>query len=160
MTPCLLPPLFICLIPLTMNNDYYYKKPEKPNLGWAVDCGSINGKNPGTFEYRIVDIRTKKIILNHIIQGTTTNNIAEFLALVEALKLTYDHRSIPIYSDSTTALSWVRKKQIKTTFNVDNPNQLNQINQAITFLNSQKYRYPAFWITKAFGENPADYGRK
>ncbi len=146
-----------------MNNFYEYQKPQKPSTGWAVDCGSVNGQNPGLFEYRIVNIKDNTIILNHTIQGTTTNNIAEFLAIAHALILQQQqkHKSFPIYSDSNTALSWTRRKDIKTTFKVDNFDQLNQIHDAITFLNSKaKFHQPFFWSTKLFGNIPADYGRK
>jgi len=29
-----------------------------PTVGIAVDCGSVNGKNPGIFEYRLVVVRS------------------------------------------------------------------------------------------------------
>ena len=146
-------------INLTPKQQMMYNYP-KPKKGLAVDCGSLSGKNPGIFEYCIVDIETNKKILNHTIQGNTTNNIAEFLALVEALKLTYDNPNVITYSDSLTALAWVRNKAIKTTFTITNTNQLQQIYNAIIFLKTQTYTPPLFWNNSLFGETPADYGNK
>jgi len=133
----------------------------KPSGGIAVDCGSVNGKNPGLFEYRLVDIQTRRVILNYKIQGTTTNNIAEFLALVEALKLTYDDPTTLVYSDSLTALAWVKTRNIKTTITVTNPIQILHLQRALIFLRTQTFNTPLFWNNKAFNEeNPADYGNK
>jgi len=53
-----------------------FEIPSQPTVGVAVDCGSVNGKNPGLFEYRLVDIATKKIIKNVVISGDSTNNIS------------------------------------------------------------------------------------
>ncbi len=39
-----------------------------------------------------------------------TNNLTEYLAILEAMKWRLKHDpKIPIYSDSSVALSWVRK---------------------------------------------------
>lgn len=132
----------------------------KPLYGISVDCGSVNGKNPGIFEYRLVDIATREVILNYVIPGTTTNNIAEFLALVEGLKFVYDQPTVKVYSDSKTALAWVRDKKVKTAHQVEDKDQQLKIRQALFFLNTQKYQQPIFWINKQYGEIPADYGRK
>jgi ribonuclease HI len=131
-----------------------------PTVGIAVDCGSVNGKNPGIFEYRLVDIATKRIILNRTIAGITTNNIAEFIALSEGLKLTYDNPSMPVYSDSLTAISWVNKLKIKTTFTIDNQEQRQQIINSLIFLRNNPHNKPQFWNHKIFPNNPADYNRK
>ncbi len=131
-----------------------------PKKGIVVDCGSVNGKNPGTFEYRLVDIETRKVIYNKIIPGTSSNNIAEWLALVDGIKFVYDDPSVVVYSDSMTALAWVRNKSIKTTVVLEDMEQIAMIESAIKFLKEQRYRQPEFWSNKLFGENFADYNRK
>ena len=69
--------------------------------------------NPGIMEYRGVDTQTQKQLF---IQGPFeegTNNIGEFLALVHGLAFLKKKKAIVfIYSDSRTAMSWVRKKSV------------------------------------------------
>ena len=44
-----------------------------------------------------------------------TNNVGEFLAIVHALVLLEKKKSaMPIYSDSATAIGWVKKKRCNT----------------------------------------------
>ncbi|WP_417872024.1 viroplasmin family protein, partial [Winogradskyella sp.] len=75
----------------------------------AVDAASSG--NPGKMEYRGVDTKTKKQLF---IQGPFeegTNNIGEFLAIVHGLAFLKQHNSDRIiYTDSKTAISWVKKK--------------------------------------------------
>jgi ribonuclease HI len=64
-------------------------------------------------EYRGVETYSKKEIF---IQGPFrdgTNNIGEFLALVHALALLkkLGKDDVTIYSDSRTAMSWVKKEK-------------------------------------------------
>ena len=86
------------------------KKIGQPNYNSiAVDAASSG--NPGKMEYRGVDTKTKKQLF---IQGPFeegTNNIGEFLAIVHGLAFLKQHNSDRIiYTDSKTAMSWVRKK--------------------------------------------------
>ena len=66
-------------------------------------------------EYRGVDTKTKKQLF---IQGPFeegTNNIGEFLALVHGLAILKKNNSDRIlYTDSRTAISWVKKKNCNT----------------------------------------------
>lgn len=134
---------------------------QTPTHGVVGDCGSVNGKNPGIFEFRLVDIATKKIIFNHVLDGIVSNNVAEWLALVEGLKLTYDDCNTKVYSDSLTAIAWVKHKKIKTMLTSFHPTTNKMIIDAITFLKTQNYNPPHFWDHAAgFPENYADYGSK
>lgn len=76
----------------------------KPTSGIAVD-GACSG-NPGQAEYKIVDIATGKTLVSRKI-GIATNNHAEFIGLCHAL---YSYPDQTIYSDSVTAISWVKNK--------------------------------------------------
>ena len=140
---------------LTTNN-----RPPVPTKGIVGDCGSVNGKNPGIFEYRLVDIATKRGILNYTIPGVSSNNIAEFLALVEGLKMTYDDPETKVYTDSLTALAWVRNRKMKTMITSFHPETMNRITDAILFLKTQNYHPPHFWDHSIWPENYADYNRK
>ena len=85
---------------------------KKPTKGIAVD-GSTRG-NPGPSEYRAVDLETGAILFSQKI-GVATNNIAEFIALGHAILycLQNDIRTT-IYSDSQTALSWLKNKRVNS----------------------------------------------
>ena len=86
------------------------KKIGQPNYN-SISVDAASSGNPGIMEYRGVDTKTKKQLF---IQGPFeqgTNNIGEFLALVHGLAFLKQHNSKCImYTDSRTAMSWVRKK--------------------------------------------------
>ena len=119
--------------------------------------------NPGKMEYRGVDTKTKTQIF---IQGPfeeATNNIGEFLAIVHALALLKQKNSDRIiYTDSRTAMSWVKKKTCNTKLERrKNKPVFELVDRAINWLNNNTYTTVIVkWETKAWGEIPADFGRK
>ena len=129
----------------------------------AVDAACAG--NPGILEYRGVLTQSKKQIF---IQGPFkkgTNNIGEFLALVHGIALLKSKKlhEYPIYSDSKIAISWLKKKQCRTNleFTSENKELLQLIKRAEKWLKENSYRNPILkWETKAWGEIPADFGRK
>ncbi|NQX85390.1 MAG: viroplasmin family protein [Flavobacteriaceae bacterium] len=139
------------------------KKIGQPNYNSiAVDAASSG--NPGKMQYRGVDTKTKKQLF---IQGPFeegTNNIGEFLALVHGLAFLKKHNSNRIlYTDSKTALSWVRKKTCNTKLKRNSKNEtlFELVNRAIDWLKNNSYTTIIVkWETKAWGEIPADFGRK
>ena len=122
----------------------------------------------GVMEYRGVDTRTRQVIFAQGPFEDTTNNVGEFLAIVHALALlkrTGDVRALhlPIYSDSTTALSWVRKQVANTKMEATERNAplRELIARAETWLHNNTWQNPLLkWDTQQWGEIPADYGRK
>ena len=69
--------------------------------------------NPGIMEYRGVDTQSKKQLFHQGPFDQGTNNIGEFLALVHGLALLKQKNSQRIlYTDSRTAMSWVKKKHV------------------------------------------------
>jgi ribonuclease HI len=79
----------------------------------AVDAASSG--NPGVMEYQGVDTRTRKKLFSQGPFPQGTNNIGEFLAIVHALAYLKERNSDRIvYTDSRTAMSWVRKKSCNT----------------------------------------------
>ena len=94
-----------------------------------------------------------------------TNNIGEFLAIVDALVLLQE-RAIdwPLYSDSRTAMAWVRNKNVRSTSmeKGETSEEVNElVGKALRWLDENEYSNPILkWETKAWGEVPADYGRK
>lgn len=120
--------------------------------------------NPGLLEYRCVDTTTGEEIFHQgpFVQGT--NNVGEFLAIVEALTLCKEKgHTWPIYSDSVNAISWVKAKKARTNLipSGQNAELFERIVQAETWLRSHTYPNPILkWQTDSWGENPADFGRK
>jgi len=128
----------------------------------SVDASSI--QNPGPTEYRGVDTKTKQLLFEKKL-NEATNNIGEFLAIVHALAL-YKKQGKElevIYSDSSIAISWVKQKKCKTKFEKSERNSetFEIIERAITWLHNNEYKTKIFkWNTGAWGQIPADYGRK
>jgi ribonuclease HI len=120
--------------------------------------------NPGILEYRGVDTRSgaEFFRLGPFPEGTV--NIGEFLAIVHALALLKKIDSgWPIYSDSRTAIAWVKAKKIKTNLErKTNTEQLFQLtDRAVEWLKSNTWTNPVLkWETAYWGEIPADFGRK
>jgi ribonuclease HI len=120
--------------------------------------------SPGRLEYRGVDLRTGKEFFHQGPYEHGTNNVGEFLAIVHALILLKKRRqALPIYSDSSTAIGWVKKKRCNTELIADRKNaQLFElIDNAENWLADNTYANPILkWDTKTWGEIPADFNRK
>ncbi len=139
------------------------KKIGQPNYN-SISVDAASSGNPGKMEYRGVDTKTKKQLF---IQGPFeegTNNIGEFLALVHGLALLKKNNSNRIlYTDSRTAMSWVKKKSCNTKLKRSEKNRalFELVDRAIDWLKSNTYKTIIVkWETKAWGEIPADFGRK
>jgi ribonuclease HI len=137
----------------------------QPNLNsYAVDasCRSVMGLGP--VEYQCVHVQTKERLFRQGPFQHGTNNIGEFLAIVQALELLKEKSlSNPIYSDSITAIAWVRQKKCNTKLQLDDHNQalFDLIKHAEQWLQENDYSNAILkWETEAWGENPADYDRK
>lgn len=93
-----------------------------------------------------------------------TNNVGEFLAIVHALGyLQKQKSSAPVYSDSATAIHWVKLKKANTQLkkNPEAQSLLYLVNRAEKWLHQNRYPNKILkWETRAWGENPADFGRK
>lgn len=139
------------------------KKIGQPNFN-SISVDAASSGNPGVMEYRGVDTKTKKQLF---IQGPFpegTNNIGEFLALVHGLGFLKKHNSDRIiYTDSKIAMSWVKQKTCKTKLerNTKNEKLFELVDRAVHWLQTNTYdTVIAKWETKAWGEIPADFGRK
>jgi len=146
---------------------------EKPNLNSfkdeiiessiAVDAACSG--NPGVMEYRgVVTFSGEEIFRMGPFQGGT-NNIGEFLALVHALALLKqkgDSKTV-VYTDSKTAMSWLRNKRVKTTLKANRANKsiFTLLTRAQNWVNNNTYSNNIIkWNTEKWGEIPADFGRK
>ncbi|MFT5762400.1 MAG: ribonuclease HI [Polaribacter sp.] len=131
----------------------------------SISVDAACAGNPGKMEYKGVFTHNKKqlFLMGPFQKGT--NNIGEFLALVHGIALlkSKNKENIPIYSDSKIAMSWVKQKRCKTNmhFDASNKDLLDLIKRAEKWLKENTFKNPILkWETKAWGEIPADFGRK
>ena len=134
-----------------------------PNL-YSISVDAASSGNPGKMEYRGVDTQTKKELFKQGPFKEGTNNIGEFLAIVHGLAYLKQKSSDRIlYTDSRTALSWVKKKNCNTKLKRSprNKDLFELVDRAVVWLKSNSYSTTIVkWETKAWGEIPADFGRK
>ena len=135
----------------------------KPNL-YSIAVDAASSGNPGKMEYRGVDTQTLKQLFHQGPFQQGTNNVGEFLALVHGLaylkKIGSDRI---IYSDSKIAMGWVKRKKCNTKlkWGVHNKNLHELVKRAENWLKTNNYSTKVVkWETKAWGEIPADFGRK
>ena len=148
--------------------DYMNDKPKKdnndpPNYN-SISVDAASSGNPGIMEYQGVDTKSKKVLFKQGPFKEATNNIGEFLALVHGLaylkKIGSDRI---IYSDSKIAMGWVKRKKCNTKlkWGVHNKNLHELVKRAENWLKTHNYSTKVVkWETKAWGEIPADFGRK
>lgn len=118
----------------------------------------------GVVEYQGVYTKTGEALFKMGPFNDGTNNIVEFLGIVHALAYCKQNNlNLPIYSDSRNAIGWVRDKEARTNHGRNNNNKklFNLIDRAIKWLKENDFKNKILkWETKAWGENPADFGRK
>ncbi|WP_078551494.1 ribonuclease H [Bacillus alkalicellulosilyticus] len=128
----------------------------------SVDVGCRG--NPGIVEYKGVHTKTGEIIFAHDEIHIGTNNMGEFLAIVHALAyLKQRGETTPVYSDSETAIKWVRSKKANSTLKRDKDTEYiwSLVDRAEKWLQTNAYENKILkWKTEKWGEIKADYGRK
>ncbi len=129
---------------------------------YCVDASCIG--SPGPVEYKCVHTTTREPVFHQGPFENGTNNVGEFLALVHALALfKKEGMDKPVYSDSETAITWVRNKKTKSVLVRDDRNAklFELIERAEDWLDRNEYSTKIYkWDTNAWGEIHADYGRK
>lgn len=150
------------------------KKPARSGVIPARDAGQIDYDsisvdvgtrgNPGPVEYKGVDTRTGEVLFAHGPIAKGTNNLGEFLAIVHALAYLNKRGSHKtVYSDSNTAIKWVKQKQVATQLERDASTQeiWSLVDRALHWLHNNTYPNKLLkWETAEWGEIKADYGRK
>ncbi|MNJ43094.1 Ribonuclease H [compost metagenome] len=128
----------------------------------SVDVGTHG--NPGPIDYQGVDTRTGEVIFAKGPIAKGTNNLGEFLAIVHSLAyLKQQGSNKTVYSDSRTALKWLRDKKVATTLVRDETTAevWNLVDRALDWLHNNTYSNKVLkWETEVWGEIKADYGRK
>lgn len=146
---------------------------EEPVLSIDVDSSYIQNSisvdaacsgNPGAMEFQGVHTQTGETLFVSKVFPIGTNNIGEFLALVEALRYSQENKSeLPIYTDSISAIAWVRKQRVNTSLKRDVTTEAlwSAVDNAIAWLQNNEHTTPILkWNTTEWGESKADYGRK
>ncbi|MDD3876192.1 MAG: ribonuclease H family protein [Bacteroidales bacterium] len=130
----------------------------------SISVDAACNMKTGEMEYQGVYTYNKELIFKKGPFDSATNNIGEFLALVHALAFCKKENIIlPIYSDSKVAIKWVKQKKAATKQEVNAINKyvFELILRAENWLTNNSYDNKILkWETKAWGEIPADFGRK
>lgn len=135
-------------------------KPVENSISVDAACNGATGK----MEYQGVYTGVKQLLFHKGPFSGGTNNIGEFLAIVHALAWCKKHHiDLPIYSDSHTAMTWIRRKKANTKAIQSKKNEVlfNLIDRAEAWLKNNTWNNPILkWNTEAWGEIPADFNRK
>jgi len=145
----------------------------KPEDGIVVDASCLpvrdsiptDGYFHGVVEWQAVDLVSGQTIHASRPYEYGNINLAEFIAIVDALSLLHanGNTSTPVYSDSLTAIAWVKNRKMKTRHpRTGNAYRIMGLADAsMDWLLDTKPMNPVrFWDNVLWGENPADYGRK
>lgn len=133
--------------------------PMLPSLSVDAACSG----SPGPLEYRGVNTETGEQVFRAGPFPDGTNNVGEFLAIVRGMEwLARNKHDWVIYSDSDTAVSWIRARKCNTKLHrlPSNAMLFQLIARAEESLKDFRTFRIMKWDTKAWGENPADFGRK
>ena len=127
----------------------------------AVDAACAG--NPWKMEYRWIDLETWDEIFHETFK-IWTNNIGEFLAIVDWLKYLWNSDKM-IYSDSKIAISRVNQWKCKTLVNInknlDFLKTLKSVQNAEKWLKENWIKHKILkWNTEDWWEIPADFWRK
>lgn len=131
----------------------------------SISVDAACSGNPGVMEYRGVDTYSKTELFRQGPFQQGTNNVGEFLALVHGLAWLQRQGDdqTTIYTDSRTALAWVRNRKVKTQLKKTAKNAIlfELIERGVKWLNTHNWSNPIIkWDTEDWGEIPADFGRK
>jgi ribonuclease HI len=136
--------------------------PPEALQGYAVDA-AWNAQTK-TMHYRGVRIADDQEIFHHGPFEDATNNVGEFLAVVEGLDwLKQRGLRAPIYTDSLNAMQWVSERRCNTALvpTARNAELFARVAWAERWLREHADHAPVHkWRTELWGENPADFGRK
>ncbi len=134
--------------------------PDPDSISVDAACNSVTGQ----MEYQGVETQSGARLFKMGPFPKGSNNIGEFLAIVHALAWCKKHNiNLPIYTDSKTAMAWVRNKKARTKVTQTNENRelFELIRRAEQWLENNTWDNEIRkWETEAWGEIPADFGRK
>jgi ribonuclease HI len=135
------------------------RPPMLPSLCVDAACSG----SPGPLEYRGVITETGEEVFRAGPFPGGTNNVGEFLAIVRGMEWLAKRKvNWVIYSDSDTAIAWVKARKCNT--NLARTASNTMLFRLISRAEESLKRFKSFrilkWDTEVWGENPADFGRK
>lgn len=136
---------------------------EKPILD-SLNCdGSFLWKS-GKMSWRVCDTLTGEVLMQTSLVGGSPN-IAEFLAIVDAMKFQYENNlDLPIYTDSICAIKWIKKGFANSYYDetFGDGNIIEELlEDAENFLESCPIQYEVLkWNTREWGNILSDFGNK
>jgi ribonuclease HI len=107
----------------------------------SISTDAACSGNPGVMEYRGVYTKTGDTLFYYK-HKRGTNNIGEFLGIVHGLSYLKKHNlPHPLYTDSKTAIAWVKQKKCKTKLPPDESNEdlFDYIHRAEQWLENNSY---------------------
>ncbi len=131
----------------------------------SISVDAACAGNPGVMEFQGVHTKTGEQLFHYGPFNLGTNNMGEFLGIVYGIQYLQklEKHTTPIYSDSITALAWVRDKKVNSNLvrNEDTKELWIQVDNSIEWLKNNSYQNPLLkWDTNNWGEVKADFGRK
>ncbi|MDO5394474.1 MAG: ribonuclease H family protein [Bacteroidales bacterium] len=132
----------------------------------AIAVDGACSRNPGPTEYRGVEVLTGRELFRVGPIAAATNNIGEYLAIIHAAAMLRQRgdATTPIYSDSRTALAWIRAGHHRSRLvpSAENARARDLLARADRWLaaNGPIVNPLLKWDTEHWGEIPADFGRK
>ena len=131
----------------------------------AIAVDAACSRNPGPVEYQGVDMATGRRLFHVGPLEGGSNNMGEFLAIVHALAMLEKagRPDVAIYSDSRTAMAWVRNRRAKSTIapTPQNAKIRGLVARAEAWLQTHHPMNRILkWDTETWCEIPADFGRK
>jgi retron-type reverse transcriptase/ribonuclease HI len=134
-----------------------------PAVGLCVDAAWNPKKR--AMEYRGVWLHDRTVAFEVGPLKSGSNNLGEFLAIVHAFRfLKIKGIDCPVYSDSQTAMTWFRKRRLRSPVASRGdltPEMYVRLTRALLWVSRNKPSKPVVtWDTVQWDEIPADYGRK
>lgn len=127
---------------------------ERPDYGLCVDAGTRG--NPGEAEYKITDIDGRQIY--HETLGVHSNNYAELAGIMHAVQYAQTLEVDTVWTDSQISIGWIESGKIGET--VRERAAIIAMADVIRDLLADGSVELRKWDTGAWGEIPADFGRK
>lgn len=128
---------------------------QRPTEGLCSDAGTHG--NPGPCEYQVTDLAGN--LLKHEHLGHGTNNYAELRGILAAIELAQRQGVHCIWTDSQVCLNWIQTGRVG-----EGVARRQEVIYLIDRIRAQIRKGPAVdlrkWITRDWGEIPADFGRK
>ncbi len=128
---------------------------KRPSEGICSDAGTHG--NPGPCEFQVTDLRGKLLLHRHL--GVHSNNYAELAGIEGMIQVAIERGETLLWTDSKIAMIWIRSQRLGES--VHEPEQIMAL---IRRINELLRAHPQIklhkWETRAWGQIPADFGRK